>query len=217
MVTAALLSAVFMAAGCESTQSPPVGDSYASHQQLDDQFAKGLHRAPTPATLYSMARLLEAQQKDAQAEYVLQRVIKEYPQFLPAYVELSGLYMRRGMVDKAMEILQAGRQVAPNDALLANNIGMCWLVKDQPETALTSFNQAVELDPNNARYLSNKATAQGLAGQYEDALDTYMQVVREDQAHYNLAVVCEARKDYERAKAEFEIARTLKAQGRWYQ
>ena len=53
--------------------------------------------------------------------------------------------------------------------------------------------------------------AVGMLGRYEEALALYKQVVKPQQAHYNLAVVCEARQDTKRATAEFAIARSIGA------
>ena len=50
-----------------------------------------------------------------------------------------------------------------------------------------------------------------MLGRYEEAMALYQRVVKPQQAHYNLAVVCEARKDTKRAAAEFAIAQSIGA------
>ena len=48
--------------------------------------------------------------------------------------------------------------------------------------------------------------ALGMLGRYEEALAVYEQVVLPARAHYNVAVLAEARNDTDRAEVEYAIA-----------
>jgi hypothetical protein len=58
----------------------------------------------------------------------------------------------------------------------------------------------------DARYRGNMALALGMLGRYEESLSLYQQVVSPSDAHFNLAVICDARKDPARAEQEYKLA-----------
>ena len=179
----------------------------------EDSFAEGSDLPPAPKTLEAFARVLVSQGKDDQAQFVLLRITREHPQYLPAYVELSELYLRNGRVDDAAEALIVGLRIAPSDPVLLNNLGMCWLLRRDYSRALDTFTAAAASMPEDARYRSNMATALGMLGRYDEAIALYEQVVPLDEAHHNLAVVCQARGDDERAGAEFALAERIREEG----
>ena len=206
-VLAALLA--MAAPGCSG--QPAAGKGYhADSKRLDRGFTGGTDRPPTPRTLRALSRILSTQAKDPEAQFVLNRTIRSHPKFAPAYADLAELQMRHDNVDDAMETLRVGLEQVPAEPILINNVGMCWLLKAEYEKAAEQFEYASMLDPKNGRYLSNLATAQGMAGDYEAALATFEHVVLPEDAHYNLAVICESRGDEERASEEYRIARRLK-------
>lgn len=205
-----LAAACLFNLGCESTQSMGQKKDYHYTTAMEDEFSEAVDRAPTPRTLYTMARLLAARGLEQRAEYVLTRLIDQHPDFAPAYVDLAESYLRRQMTEDATRTLSDGLIVAPNNAVMVNNLGMCYLMTRDYETAARQFEQAHALDPTNDKYATNHATALGLLGQYEQSLKLYQQTLTESDAHYNLAVLAEARQDVERASKEFAQAKILK-------
>ena len=156
-----------------------------------------------------MARILAAQGRDPQCEMVLSRIIREHPRFMPAYCDLAELQLRNHSIDDAIQTLSAGLNVSPQDAILANNLGMCWMLKGDYDKALSMFTQAAGVNPNDARFRANMAASLGLLGRYDEALSLYEQVIPISDAHHNLAVISEARGDD--ARAEKERAKAGKA------
>ena len=163
-------------------------------------------RPPTASTLYRMARVLTATGKDAEAEAVLLSCRERYPAFRPAFLDLAGLYVRHGKLDGAIDVLEQGLQRAPRDPILRNDLGMCWLFKGRYQQALDEFALAADAAPDDARFRANQALAAGMLGRYDEALALYRQVMPAPEAHYNLALVCEARADHERAEQEYTLA-----------
>ncbi|MBI4602474.1 MAG: hypothetical protein HY721_10995 [Planctomycetes bacterium] len=185
----------------------------------DDVFEEGARRAPTAETLYAMARIVAAQGRESVYEFVLKRIIEEHPRFLPAYSDLARLNLSQNRVDGAVETLGAGLRAGPKDQVLLNNLGMCHLLKGHPERALERFSEAAAIDPEATRYRANMAAALGMLGRYEESLSLYSQVVPEADAHHNLAVLCEARKDLARAAEEYRMAAELEPSfifSRWW-
>jgi tetratricopeptide (TPR) repeat protein len=171
-----------------------------------DEFDVSAGRKPTAQTMFSLARVLISQGKDQEAAAVLDRIIHQEPNFVPAYCELSEILMRQQDLDGAAKVLSAGLQVAPRQSLMWNNLGMCYLLGQKYDKALESFTVAGGIAPSSTMYRSNMATALGMQGRYEEALALYRQVLPMDEAHYNLGVVCQARNDMARAKQEFDAA-----------
>lgn len=172
-------------------------------------FEEGGNRPPSAATLYSMARIVRAQGKESIYQFMLERIINEHPRFIPAYCDLAEVYASQSDFDAAIETLAAGLRVSPNDPILINDIGMCWLFKKDYVRSLEYFRQAAALAPEDASYRANMAVALGMLGRYEESLSLYEQVIPVWDAHYNLAVLCAARKDDVRAAEERRKARQL--------
>jgi tetratricopeptide (TPR) repeat protein len=193
----------------EHANGTPVTTAQADANEQPDEFEKGANRAPSAQTLYRMAQIMTGQGRDPEAEYVLRRIIKEYKEYVPAYCALAESQMRGRRVDEAIVTLQAGLKVLPKEAILHNDIGMCRLMKKEYAAALKCFTDSAAIAPHDARFRANMAMTLGLMGRYEESLNLYLQVLTPADAHYNLGVVCEARKDTARAEKEFRKAKDL--------
>jgi Flp pilus assembly protein TadD len=201
--------AIWMLAGCSESKKEPAQLKLTPAPEVADDFDKAADRPPTPRTLYAMAKLLQSQGKDSEAQYVLARLVSDHPKFLPAYVELASLQMRNGAPAVAEQTINQGLKVEPNDPVLRNNLGMLLALRHEYEAALDQFIYAASLAPENSRYLANKAMAMGMLGRYDEALELYSSILGPQQAHHNVAVLCEARKDAERAQIERAAAQAL--------
>jgi Flp pilus assembly protein TadD len=184
------------ASGCASTQTDSSPDPSAK-------------LSPSARTLWSMSRVLASQEKDAEREQVLLRLVTDYPTFLPPYIDLAELYVSHGQIESAIELLSSGTRVAPGDPVIRNNLGVCYLARGRYEEALEEFTTTSGYAPGDARARSNMALTLGKLGRYEECLAVYLQLVPPADAHWNLAVLCRARKDEERAKSEFALAEKL--------
>lgn len=189
--------------GC-ATNTTRSGIANSAH--FDADFESQADRPPTAKTLYTFARLLAAQGKDAECQFVLRRVIEEHPRYLPAYCELAELHLRHRGVEDAIATLSAGLGVSPQDPILLNNLGMCWMLKGDYDKALSMFTPAAAIAPQDARYRANMAASLGMMGRYDEALSLYQQVVPTTEAYYNLSVLCEARNDLDRDCKELLVA-----------
>src|SRR5204862_6779098 len=102
-----------------------------------------------------------------------------------------------------------GLKISGKEPILHNDIGMCLVMKKNFAGALDRFTMAAAIAPHDARFRSNMAMAVGMLGRYEESLALYLQVLAPADAHFNLGVVCEARKDGPRAEQEFRKAKEL--------
>lgn len=192
MLIVALPIATLVSAGCSHSSKLSRGHR-ASKTDEDRKFEAGVDRPPTPRTLYSMTRILAAQQRDAECEAALARIIREYPDFVPAYCDLAQLQVKQRRLDDAIRTLDAARSVSGRDAVLLNDLGMCSMLKGEYKEALDLFTKAAAIAPDNARYRTNMAAALGMMGRYEEAFTLYRQAVPKEDAQHNLGVLRQAR------------------------
>ena len=181
--------------GC-AKRNDKLPDSRMRHARTpegEDSFAAGAGRAPTAATSYAFAKILVAQGRDRDALYVLSHIIREHPKFLPAYNAMAGVYMRADRLDDAIAVLTTGLDQSPTDGVLHNNLGMCHLLKDNPEKALEAFTRATEARPDSATYRSNRAAALALTARDAEAEQEYRTVVGKLQARQNVLTLSRAR------------------------
>jgi len=158
------------------------------------EFQLQSNNPPTAKTLCSMADILATQGRDSECEYVLKRIIQDNPKFLPPYNRLAELQMRQGRTNEAIETLQHALRINPDDPVLLNNLGMCWIVRRNYENALKMFTKAAGLMPENAKYRANMAVALGLMGRDDESLSLFKHILPEDEANHNLKVLRGARK-----------------------
>lgn len=189
---ALLLAVSLLAGGCaskdETRRAPANG-------LRDSAFDDNANRPPTGETLHALARILSAQGRDDESSQVLERIVHQEPQFMPAYCDLAEIYVRRNQLEEATEILNLGLSRKPEDSVLLNNLGMCWFLQEDYERAAMCFDRAVQAKPNDPTYLGNKAAALALLGQYSEATDAYRQVLRRDPdaVLHNLLILSTAR------------------------
>jgi len=180
----------------------------------EEGFDLAADRGPSVKTLHAMAHVLAAQGKDGECELVLNKLIGEHPSFLPAYNELSELYLRHERIDSALEVLRAGLRRDPSDPVLLNNLGMCHVLRGEYPAALEQFTAAAARVPEDGRSRANMAVALGMLGRMDEALALYMQVLSPADAHHNLGVLLTSRGDPEGAAREYALAEELQSRER---
>lgn len=148
---------------------------------------------PTAKTLYAISEILAEQGKDSQSQVVLKQILRDYPGYLPAYNSLAELLMRNGRTREALAVMLEGLRIRPTDPVLLNNTGMCWIMRREYDKALDMFTQAAGRKPENVRYRANMAVALGLIGRDEESLALFKQILPEDQANHNLAILGRSR------------------------
>jgi tetratricopeptide (TPR) repeat protein len=198
------------AGGCAGAGAGPSDGGAMARPDNCDGFDAATNRPPTAQTLYAMGRILATQRRDSECEAVFRRVVREHPEFLPARSALAEVLLRGRRPNEAIELLSTGLRYSPRDPVLLNDLGMCYMIKGAYENALRNFAQAAAASPSDARYRANTAAALGLLGRYDESLSAYLRVLAPADAHYNLAVLCEARRDHDRAIAEYRRANELR-------
>ena len=164
-----------------------------SNYNSDLAFEQGANQPPTVKTLYALADILSTQGKNVQAELVLKRIIQEHPEFLPAWNSLAELQMRQRHIDEAVNTLSTAQKINPKDPVLLNNMGMCYMIRQDYNKALEMFTATTGVKPENARYRANMAICLAFLGRDDEALSLYRQILPEKQAQHNLNIIRIAR------------------------
>lgn len=194
---AAGLALLLCAGGCE--KKPDIRAVSNSKLNLakspvDEAFDSGGDQPPSPKTLHAMARIFAAQGRDAECEAMLVRILREERNFLPAYCDLAELRMRQRRTQDAAEAIRMGLDIAPEDPVLLNDMGMCRMLQAKYPEALENFSLACSSAPWNTRYRSNMALALGMVGRDEEAKALYQQLMPAKDVSANLALIKQARK-----------------------
>lgn len=188
-LTAIVLGVVLGSSGCATTPS------YAAQKQkhLDAEQALNPQDA-SPTTIYGLARLYIAQDKEQQGELVLMRMTEDFPRFTPAYADLAELRVKHGRTYEAIAVLQQGLNAAGPDAVLHNNMGICHLLLGEYESALSSFQSATAMVPYEQRYEANTALALGLLGETGHSRHLYANLLSEADVEFNMELIDSMRK-----------------------
>ena len=165
---------------------------YGSGTRTDDDFTLETDRPPSAKTLYAMAALIRTQERPIEYEAILQRIVRQYPKFLPAYCDLAEHLTQQNRVDEAVHALAAGLRVSKRDPVLLNNMGLCHLMKGDYEQAARRFEQAAGADPQQARYRANLAVALGMLGRDAEARALFRQVIGARDVEHNLRILRQA-------------------------
>jgi Flp pilus assembly protein TadD len=180
-----------IASGCAEARRPALGRDARYDAVRTDSGSPG-DLPPSAKTLYSMAKLLGAQGKDTECEFVLRRCMTQYPQYTPAYNQLAELQMRQGRVHEAIDTLSSALNLRPHDPVLLNNLGMCFLVRKEYDKSLDCFTEAAGCVPESKKYRANMATSLGLMGRYAESLALFQQILPSDQAKQNAEILRKA-------------------------
>ncbi|HYO81942.1 MAG TPA: tetratricopeptide repeat protein, partial [Bryobacteraceae bacterium] len=97
---------------------------------------------------------------------------------------------RVGSADEARHHLLHAQKIAPDDALVASELGRLELAAGRPAEALVHFGRALALSPNHAQAIANRGVAFLLLGQRDAARADFEQALRLDpcsaEARHNL-------------------------------
>ncbi|OHB60473.1 MAG: hypothetical protein A2Y12_15350 [Planctomycetes bacterium GWF2_42_9] len=177
--------------GCSESTQNKKNKNLASHD--DTAFAKGANQKPTINTLYAGAKIYIHQGRLDKAESLLQRIIDQYPKYIPAYTDLAEIKIRKRKTTEAVDVLSKSINENGLDPKTLNNLGMCWMLRRDYSQALEMFTQAAGLDCENTRYRANMAMALALMQRDEEALALYRQILPADQTNKNMNILRYAR------------------------
>ncbi len=107
---------------------------------------------------------------------------------------------------EAIQKLKRATVLGPDISLLRNMLGNAYLMDEQPEKALTQFEEAVELNPDNEAHHLNRGYALRDLGRSREAEEAFRTVWEDDAGNYAAARgVAGALADREQFRAAHEV------------
>lgn len=148
---------------------------------------------------------LEAQ--PAAAIAVLQRVVRQDPQVIDAWLLLGNAQSRRRDFAGALASYKKVLELEPDYDLALINLANVYRDLGRPGDALIGLRRLLEIDSGNVQARQSVAEIAIAAGRLDEAERELAGVLERDPrrplAHFNLAVVAEQRGDLARAESEY--------------
>lgn len=161
--------------------------------EAQDWFEGGDSLPPSEQTMRLTARILAAKGDFAQAEFLAQRLVEQYPEDPSTYTEGAEILLLQGRVADAIEIIDLGLDRLPEQATLLNDRGLCQLLAGDLVRATADFEAAYNIDPDDADFVANLALARALGGDEDAARRLWARVLPAPDVERNLEIAREAR------------------------
>lgn len=107
-------------------------------------------------------------------------VLKQYPEFYMAYVNLGTAYEQKKNFPEALNAYQEAIRLKPNYDQPWYNIGNVLLATDKPQDAIEPFRNAVQVNPSFTKAWNNLASAWFKVNQYDSAIIYYRKALELD-------------------------------------
>lgn len=157
-------------------------------------------------THYNLGTAYVAQGRLIEAEAELLRAIECSPTMAEAYVQLGGLAMNKGDLDRCLEMNEKAATHWPHFAVPYGNMGFVFMQKGELDKAEKALKRAIKLDPKFLQALATMASLKYMQGDLDGAADMSQKALTAQPqfgpAYNNLALVAFERGD---AKAAREL------------
>jgi tetratricopeptide (TPR) repeat protein len=126
-----------------------------------------------PAALPPMAQLVKiysAVEKYEKLDRLIGAALQADPSSVQHHNWLGGVYLGRGMLDRAEETFQRALGLAPADTVILNNLGGVYLKQERRTEAIESFRRALSGAPGDRQSLYNLGVTLCSQGECEEGL-----------------------------------------------
>lgn len=145
--------------------------------------------AVTPELFVSMGGMCERAGDIAQARHIYGQALRLAPQHTGAMLGMARLEDRQGQLDDALGWYQQAAYANPQDAIVANDYGLCLARAGRFQEALSPLGQAVRLDPAKQLYRNNIAKVLVALDRPAEAAQHLSAVLDPATVNYNMAVL----------------------------
>ena len=136
---------------------------------IDEYLASLRFNADEPAAQINLGNFHAARGESAEAEQSYREALAIDPDWLPAYVNLADFYRQTNRDREGESLLREGLARQPKAAILHHSLGLLQVRQKHRPEALASLKQAMELDPDDARFSYVYAVALHGAGHTRQA------------------------------------------------
>jgi len=161
-----------------------------------DWFDGGPMQPASPETLQLTARMLAAKGSTAQAGFLMNRLLVEYPDHLGTYTEGAEVLLIEGRVAEAIKWIDRGLERFPDHPILLNDRGTCYVLSANLPAATRDFEACYAADPGDADYVGNLALVRALAGQEDEARLLWGRILGPYEVFQNIELARKARGNF---------------------
>lgn len=122
-----------------------------------------------------------------EARFYFREALKIDPKCREAHQGLARIFTKMGDYDKAFETYEQALAQYPKEAELWYDLGMCHNQRKRWDKSADCLQKALDLDPENRRYMQTLGFTLARAGRPEESLPHLRLSMGEALAHYNLA------------------------------
>jgi predicted CXXCH cytochrome family protein len=151
-----------------ANQPPPDRERFerAASEFVEAQRAN----AERPEARTTLGSFFARRNETSAAETEYKAALRLSPQYLAASINLADLYRQLGRDGEGEAVLRAAIAVSPRAAAAHHALGLTLTRLKKPDTALSEFQSAAELEPDSARYVYVYAVALNSGGQGDKAI-----------------------------------------------
>lgn len=188
-------AALTLAVSCVCIGVPVTGCASVPDDSKD-WFDGGAMQPASPETLQLTARMLAAKGSTAQAGFLMNRLLVEYPDHLGTYTEGAEVLLIEGRVGEAIKWIDRGLERFPNHPILLNDRGTCYVLSANLPAATRDFEACYAADPGDADFVGNLALARALAGQEDEARALWGRILGPYEVFQNIELARKARGNF---------------------
>lgn len=159
-----------------------------------------------PSLDVAQARALNVQGLHAEAEQMLQQVIKKHKRDATAWSMLGVVLADQSRLPEAKAALEKANRLQSDDATILNNLGYVAMAMGDVEGAVRYYRSSLQVDPTQKRTRNNLGFALMRQEQEQAALDIFRSAGTEAEARYNMGVACEWKNDRAGAIVQYQAA-----------
>ncbi len=148
------------------------------------------------STHLASAGMLERQNNHNAAIKQYEEAIESDPKLVQAYFGLGRLHFKLKQFEEAALALARGAAAQCDVPSVHNNLGFTYLQQRKYEDAERSFRRALELSPHFVRARMNLAITLARMDRINDSIDQFSEIVPQDDAYFNIAVIRAEENDY---------------------
>lgn len=188
-----------------------MGDLYLIIRQYGksmEYLNRALKLAPFEPRIYFLKGVAFWETKDtSKALSNWQTAIEQDPSYADGYIRLANYYMAAKQFSTAEQYLRSGIRLRPRDAFLNLNMGIFLSFKGFADSAISSYETCLSIDPNLALAQANLGLLKSDKMEYEQAKILLEKALPSDPKNttliYKLGQCYLATQELEKAQAEF--------------
>jgi len=136
-----------------------------------------------PDIYLTAARMAEQNGRPDVAREHYQKILKKDTTNRNAVIGLARLYYRGGDLSSAERLYRKGLSMYRNDAVIMNDLGLCYARKGQLNESISMLQAALQVSPGREMYINNLAAALVEANRNKEAVAYLTQAHGPDQAN----------------------------------